>query len=87
MIALQKISFNGIPGEIKGIRPLVWRILLKHLPTDTSLWDKHLEVSREAYDTWKQELIIKPSLQAQAEERAANKKSLIDHPLSTNYNS
>ena len=36
IIALQKLSFNGIPDEIKGIRPLVWRILLRHLPTDTS---------------------------------------------------
>ena len=30
---LQKLTFNGIPDEFKGLRPIVWRILLNYLPT------------------------------------------------------
>ena len=50
---LQKLTFNGIPDEIKGIRPLVWRVLLNHLPRDTSLWDRHLDQSKDTYELWK----------------------------------
>jgi hypothetical protein len=86
MLQLQKVTFNGIPDEIKGLRPLVWSILLGHLPTDTAKWDSHLETSLANYEVWKQELIIKPSIKAAQEERDAA-KHIIDHPLSTNYNS
>jgi hypothetical protein len=36
MRELMKQSFIGIPDEIKGLRPLIWRILLKYLPEDTA---------------------------------------------------
>lgn len=39
MQELMKQSFIGIPDEIKGLRPLIWRVLLKYLPEDTALWD------------------------------------------------
>jgi hypothetical protein len=52
-MALRRITFNGIPDEIKGLRPIIWRLLLGHLPMDTSLWENHLETSRETYDVWK----------------------------------
>jgi hypothetical protein len=55
---LQKISFTGLSDEIKGLRPLVWRILLNHLPLETSRWEEHLSKSKEIYDNWKDELII-----------------------------
>jgi hypothetical protein len=61
---LQSLTFNGIPDEIKGLRPLIWRILLGHLPLETSTWDEHLERSRETYEVWRQELIIKPKIKA-----------------------
>jgi hypothetical protein len=87
MIMLQRLTFNGIPDEIKGLRPLIWRVLLNHLPTDTSLWDAHLESSLQTYNIWKDELIIKPTIKAAEELKAASKKVLIDHPLSTSNNS
>lgn len=59
---LQKISFTGLSDEIKGLRPLVWRILLNHLPLETERWEEHLVKSKEIYDTWKDELIIQPDL-------------------------
>jgi hypothetical protein len=46
---------------------------LKHFPTTTSDWDNHLDVAKETYESWKQELIIKPSIKAQEEERASMK--------------
>jgi hypothetical protein len=76
------LTFNGIPDEIKGIRPLVWRVLLNHLPRDTSEWERHLDHSRDTYELWKQELIIKPSMKAEEEEKASLKKVVGDHPLS-----
>jgi len=29
------LTFLGITDEIKGLRPLIWRILLGYLPADT----------------------------------------------------
>jgi len=55
---LYKISFNGIPDEIKGSRLVAWRVLLNHVPLETDRWEDHLKKSKETYDSWKQELII-----------------------------
>ena len=55
---LQKVSFTGLSDEVKGLRPLVWRILLNHLPLDPSVWEEHLKQSKLIYDSWKDELII-----------------------------
>jgi hypothetical protein len=60
---LQAVTFNGIPDEIKGLRPLVWRILLNHFPLDTSQWEEHMLQSKKTYDSWKDELIMKPSVE------------------------
>lgn len=35
---LCKTTFNGIPDEIRGLRPIIWRILLNYLPLNTSEW-------------------------------------------------
>ncbi len=32
---LRRLTFLGITDEIKGLRPLIWRILLGYLPADT----------------------------------------------------
>ena len=53
-------AFNGIPDEVVGLRPLVWRILLNHLPLETNGWEEHLMQSKSTYDGWKEELILKP---------------------------
>lgn len=63
---LQKITFNGgIPDEITCLRPIVWRILLNHLPLSTDQWELHLEKSLEQYEGWKEELITKPSIKSE----------------------
>ena len=33
---LEELAFQGITDEIKGLRPLVWRILLNYLPLDAT---------------------------------------------------
>ena len=33
---LESLAFYGITDEIKGLRPLIWRILLNYLPEDAS---------------------------------------------------
>jgi hypothetical protein len=33
---LRELTFYGISDEIKGLRPLIWRILLNYLPNDDS---------------------------------------------------
>ena len=35
---LQKLTFNGIHDEFKGLRPIVWRILLNYLPEQVDQW-------------------------------------------------
>jgi hypothetical protein len=42
--ALNDLCFNsGIPDEIKGLRPILWKILLNHLPQETKDWETHIE--------------------------------------------
>jgi hypothetical protein len=36
---LRSLSFRGIPSEVKGLRPLVWKILLGYLPKETAKWE------------------------------------------------
>ena len=74
---LRKLSFLGIPDEINGLRPIIWRILLGYLPADVTTWDNILREQRTNYEIWKEELIVKPSLQHQQAE-----KEKMDHPLS-----
>ena len=64
---MERLSFNGITDEVKGLRPLIWRILLNYLPEDSSLWDDTLRSNKEAYELWKDELIIKPMLKDEQE--------------------
>jgi thioesterase domain-containing protein len=92
---LRELSFNGISDEIKGLRPLVWRILLGYLPAeDSDTWEEILREKKKIYEMWKEELIIKPKLsikdrfsdEAKALEKP-KKLTLLDHPLSTQKNS
>jgi hypothetical protein len=92
---LRELSFNGISDEIKGLRPLVWRILLGYLPAeDSDTWEEILREKKKIYEMWKEELIIKPKLsikdrfsdEAKAMEKP-KKLTLLDHPLSTQKNS
>jgi hypothetical protein len=41
---LDRLVFtSGVPEEVKGFRPLIWRILLNYFPdSDTSDWDSFL---------------------------------------------
>jgi hypothetical protein len=36
---LRSLSFRGIPLEVKGLRPLVWKILIGYLPKETAKWE------------------------------------------------
>jgi intein-encoded DNA endonuclease-like protein len=40
---LQQIAFSGIPETIKGLRAVVWRIVLGELTNKTGDWKKTLE--------------------------------------------
>ena len=56
------MAFHGITDEIKGLRPLVWRILLNYLPLDATQWDDTLRLNHDNYNIYKDELIAKPKL-------------------------
>ena len=40
---LRSLAFREIPHHLKGLRPIVWKILLEYLPKDTSTWTKIIE--------------------------------------------
>ena len=46
---LRSLSFRGIPNEIKGLRPLVWKVLLGYLPRETSKWEEVMEENKKDY--------------------------------------
>ena len=59
---LNRLIFQGgIPDDYKGLRPIIWRILLNYFPdSDTSTWDDHIRNSNDIYNEWKKELIVTP---------------------------
>lgn len=79
MKKLKYLVFNGgIPDDVNGLRPIIWRIMLGMWPADTSQWVDILRSQRETYTAYTEELITKPSLQKPPEQ---------DHPLSTSNTS
>lgn len=59
---LENLAFNGVTDEVRGLRPIVWRILLNYLPLDATEWDDTLRQSHDNYHVYKEELITKPTL-------------------------
>ena len=59
---MESLAFHGITDEIKGLRPLIWRILLNYLPPDASLWDDIIRKNKEIYGMYLDELIVKPKI-------------------------
>ncbi len=69
------MTFNGVTDEVKGLRPLVWRILLNYLPSDSSMWDDTLRANKEMYALWLDELIVKPKLRDEEERKEKEKEA------------
>ena len=59
---METLSFYGITDEIKGLRPLIWRILLNYLPCDASQWDDIIRSNKDIYGMYLDELIVKPKI-------------------------
>ena len=59
---LRSLGFRGIPSEIKGLRPIVWKVLVGHLPRETSKWMSIMEENKRIYDGLKQDYIVIPDL-------------------------
>lgn len=70
---LRNLAFNGIPDE-KGLRSLVWRILLLYLPHQKNAWESTLVEKRQHYKQYIDEIIVSPG-------------GPCDHPLNISPNS
>ncbi len=62
MVMLRSLAFRGVPNEVPGLRPIVWRVLLGYLPRETAKWELHLKQQRSIYEDWKKDLIVEPYL-------------------------
>ena len=40
---LRSLSFRGIPTEIKGLRPIAWKVLIAYLPRETKKWEETMK--------------------------------------------
>ena len=58
--SLRHLAFQGIPDEVKSLRPLVWRLLLNYLPLRPEEWMSYIKSQKELYDSFRKELIIEP---------------------------
>ncbi|XP_013144941.1 PREDICTED: TBC1 domain family member 13 isoform X2 [Papilio polytes] len=56
---LQKLAFNGVPDD-KGLRSLVWRILLHYVPKEKSARESTLLKKRQLYKQFIDEIIVSP---------------------------
>ncbi|XP_004927187.2 TBC1 domain family member 13 [Bombyx mori] len=59
MQQLQKLAFNGIPDD-KGLRSLVWKILLHYLPQEKNARETTLIKKRQLYKQFIEEIIVSP---------------------------
>ena len=82
---LVQLAFSGIPSSFKGLRTIVWRLILGSLPDETAEWQKTLDQNLETYEQFKKELIVNP--QIQDEKQKAQAAAMMDHPLSRSSNS
>lgn len=46
---LRSLAFRGIPSEIKGLRPVVWKVLIGYLPRETSEWLRLMKENKKVY--------------------------------------
>mmetsp|Transcript_26378 Transcript_26378/g.19782 ORF Transcript_26378/g.19782 Transcript_26378/m.19782 type:complete len:110 (-) Transcript_26378:1042-1371(-) len=45
-LKLQKLAFTGISDEVKGLRPIIWRVILNFLPPETKQWEATVESAK-----------------------------------------
>ena len=76
---LRSLSFRGIPSDIKGLRPIAWKVLIGYLPRETKKWDEVMKEQKKIYDSLKQDLIVIPDMDNPDNN---NKNYKNDHPLS-----
>ncbi|EGC30346.1 hypothetical protein DICPUDRAFT_41569 [Dictyostelium purpureum] len=78
---IQHLAEQGIP-ESHGLRSCYWKILLRYLPVNRTIWDSFLEKSRKSYQDFINELMIDPW-----KNQTPPSKEELDHPLSTQTDS
>lgn len=76
---LRSLSFRGIPSDLKGLRPIAWKILLGYLPRETKKWEETMDDQKKIYDSLRADLIVIPDMD-HPENNNKNYKN--DHPLS-----
>ncbi|GLJ32145.1 hypothetical protein SUGI_0647230 [Cryptomeria japonica] len=57
---LQLLANQGIP-DYRGLRAIVWKLLLCYLPKNRDAWERELAKKRSKYAVLKQELLVNPS--------------------------
>ncbi|KAI3431527.1 hypothetical protein D9Q98_004577 [Chlorella vulgaris] len=60
MQRLRALAFDGIPDNERGLRPVVWRLLLGLLPPERAQWERVLRRRRAEYAQFCEELILDP---------------------------
>jgi len=46
---LRSLTFRGIPGEVKSLRPTVWKVLLNYFSLVPAEWEKTREAALADY--------------------------------------
>ncbi|XP_059059771.1 TBC1 domain family member 13 [Achroia grisella] len=59
IVQLRKLAFNGVPDD-KGLRSIVWKILLHYLPHEKSAREVTLIKKRQLYKQFIDEIIVSP---------------------------
>lgn len=47
---LRSLAKQGVPDDLKGLRSLVWKLLIGYLPPDRSKWKAAVEINHETYE-------------------------------------
>ncbi|CAN0177550.1 unnamed protein product [Scytosiphon promiscuus] len=57
---LKGITSTGVPDQ-GGLRPVLWRVLLRCVPANRLKWREHLEAQRALYARYVEDLVLKPA--------------------------
>ncbi|MEW5317161.1 MAG: hypothetical protein WDW38_008487 [Sanguina aurantia] len=85
LAGLKRLTFHGIPENKDHLRGLVWKLLLKYLPTDQEDWSVALARNRTQYHIFREGVVVVAVVFGQ--ELQGEDVTREDHPLSLDHGS
>ena len=79
---LKDESFNGVPDECRGLRHLVWLLVIGYLPLDPKMWLSFCKQQARIYEEFRVEFLVNPGKKRRESGTVEGDiNNRVDHPL------